>query len=91
MDELVEFDKRVKKQLQTSDFTYNVELKIDGLALSVVYEDGKLVQASTRGDGLIGENVTENVKTIADVPKILPEPLSMEFRGECYMPKKSVC
>lgn len=89
MDELVEFDKRVKKQLQTSDFTYNVELKIDGLALSVVYEDGKLVQASTRGDGLIGENVTENVKTIADVPKILPEPLSMEFRGECYMPKKA--
>ncbi len=66
---------------------YNVELKIDGLALSLIYENGRLVQGSTRGDGNIGEDVTKNVLTIASVPKTLKRPLSLEVRGECYMPK----
>lgn len=66
---------------------YNVELKIDGLALSLIYENGKLVQGSTRGDGNVGEDVTRNVLTIASVPKQLKQPLSLEVRGECYMPK----
>ncbi|MFD1429487.1 NAD-dependent DNA ligase LigA [Lacticaseibacillus mingshuiensis] len=66
---------------------YNVELKIDGLSLSLVYEQGRLVQGSTRGNGRIGEDVTANVRTIASVPQTLPEPLDIEVRGECYMPK----
>lgn len=66
---------------------YNVELKIDGLSLSLVYEGGRLVQGSTRGDGNIGEDVTKNVRTLPDVPQTLPEPLDLEVRGECYMPK----
>lgn len=66
---------------------YNVELKIDGLSLSLVYTDGQLTQASTRGNGHVGEDVTANVRTIQDVPQTLPEPLTIEVRGECYMPK----
>ena len=90
IDELMDFNAR---QQDNDDGEvapeYNLELKIDGLSLSLVYENGKLVQGSTRGNGVIGEDVTANVKTIKSVPRELPEPLSIEFRGECYMPKSS--
>ena len=90
VDELMDFNHR---QQENGDVTvtpeYNLELKIDGLSLSLVYENGKLVQGSTRGNGTIGEDVTANVMTIKSVPHQLPEPLTLEFRGECYMPKAS--
>ena len=90
IDELMDFNQR---QQDNDDVNvtpeYNLELKIDGLSLSLVYENGRLVQGSTRGNGNIGEDVTANVMTIKSVPHQLPEPLSLEFRGECYMPKES--
>ncbi|MGM9891216.1 NAD-dependent DNA ligase LigA [Limosilactobacillus sp.] len=88
VDELMDFNAR-QQENNDVDVTpeYNLELKIDGLSLSLVYENGRLVQGSTRGNGVIGEDVTANVKTIKSVPQQLPEPLSIEFRGECYMPK----
>lgn len=90
VDELLDFNARQQGEDEAdSPFEYNLELKIDGLSLSVVYENGKLVQASTRGNGSIGEDVTANVKTIKEVPQQLKEPLSLEFRGECYMPKEA--
>ncbi|MQS75911.1 NAD-dependent DNA ligase LigA [Lactobacillus halodurans] len=85
--ELAEFNDRIEKNVG-HEVDYNVELKIDGLSLSLIYENGILVQGSTRGNGTIGENVTENVKTIADVPQKLSRPLSFEVRGECFMSKK---
>lgn len=87
VDELHEFNERQQADLSDQDVEYNLELKIDGLSLSLVYENGRLVQGSTRGNGTIGEDVTANVMTIKDIPHQLPEPLSVEFRGECYMPK----
>ena len=90
IDELLDFNARQQESSVVDvDPEYNLELKIDGLSLSLVYENGKLVQGSTRGNGVIGEDVTPNVMTIKSVPHELPEPLSIEFRGECYMPKKS--
>ena len=68
---------------------YICELKIDGLAISINYENGKLVSAATRGDGTVGENVTENIKTIFSIPKTLKTKKSFEVRGEVYLPKKS--
>ena len=65
------------------------ELKIDGLAISLKYENGRFVQGATRGDGRIGENITANLKMVKAIPKKLTEPLNIEVRGECYMPKKS--
>ena len=85
-EELSEWDARMQSNVG-HPVDYNVELKIDGLALSLIYENGKLVQGSTRGDGNVGEDVTRNVLTIASVPKQLKQPLSLEVRGECYMPK----
>ncbi|MDO1605214.1 NAD-dependent DNA ligase LigA [Lactobacillus sp. YT155] len=88
LEELEDFDRRLQKNVGR-EFEYNVELKIDGLALSLIYENGELVQGSTRGDGVIGEDVTNNIMTINDIPKKLSEPISLEVRGECYMPKSS--
>lgn len=85
--ELAEFNERIEKNVG-HEVDYNVELKIDGLSLSLIYENGILVQGSTRGNGTIGENVTENVKTIKDIPQKLSKPLSFEVRGECFMSKK---
>ena len=90
IDELMDFNQRQQDNGDVSVTPeYNLELKIDGLSLSLVYENGRLVQGSTRGNGNIGEDVTANVMTIKSIPHQLPEPLSLEFRGECYMPKES--
>lgn len=90
VEELHDFNVRQQESLDhPQDLAYDLELKIDGLSLSLVYENGKLIQASTRGNGVIGEDVTANAMTIKDIPHQLPEPLSLEFRGECYMPKES--
>lgn len=87
-EELTDFDARIQKEIG-HPVEYNIELKIDGLSLSLEYQNGKLFRASTRGNGTIGEDVTKNVLTIADVPQTLPEPLTIEVRGECYMPKSA--
>ncbi|MDF7637037.1 NAD-dependent DNA ligase LigA [Leuconostocaceae bacterium ESL0958] len=88
LEELGEWEDRTVKALGFQP-EYNAELKIDGLAVSLKYENGRLVQASTRGNGLIGEDVTANVLTIDSIPKQLQEPITIEVRGEIYMPKAS--
>lgn len=86
--DLRDFDRRVQEETG-SKVTYICELKIDGLAISLRYENGRFVQGATRGDGTIGEDITENLKTIRTVPLRLQEPISIEVRGEAYMPKQS--
>ncbi|QQD85034.1 NAD-dependent DNA ligase LigA [Jeotgalicoccus sp. ATCC 8456] len=81
------FDKRVKQVLNSP--TYMCELKIDGLAVSLTYDNGKFTIGATRGDGTVGENITENLKTIHAIPLSVPTDLSFEVRGEAYMPKSS--
>lgn len=88
LEELEEWNARTTKTLGFQS-AYNLELKIDGLAVALTYVDGKLIQASTRGNGMIGEDVTANVKMIKVIPQILNEPLTIEVRGEIYMPKSS--
>lgn len=85
-DELNNWMNNTQKSF-TEALSYNAELKIDGLAISLIYENGKLMQASTRGDGNIGEDVTKNIKQINGIPSQLNEPISIEVRGEVYMPK----
>ncbi|QIE61287.1 NAD-dependent DNA ligase LigA [Lactobacillus delbrueckii] len=87
-EELAEFDQRVQKAIG-HPVAYNVELKIDGLSLSLEYEEGRLKRASTRGNGQVGEDVTKNVKYIKDVPQKLPKAITTEVRGECYMSKEA--
>lgn len=89
-DELREFDRRVKEGLQTDKVEYITELKIDGLSMNLVYENGRLVQGLTRGDGRVGEDVTANVKTINSIPLYIENaPPYIEVRGEVYMPRES--
>ncbi|MBM7646621.1 DNA ligase (NAD+) [Scopulibacillus daqui] len=86
--DLREFDRRVR-QGAGDDVHYVCELKFDGLAVSLTYENGRFVQGATRGNGTIGEDITSNLKTIRSIPLKLKEPLSIEVRGEAYMPKRS--
>ena len=86
-EELEAFDARVRKELPHP--TYICELKIDGLSISLTYEKGILVVGATRGDGSVGENITENLKRVKDIPLTLPEELDITVRGECYMPRAS--
>ena len=83
-EDLRDFDSRVKKLVPNDKVEYICELKIDGLAISINYENGKLVSAATRGDGTVGEDVTENIKTIFSIPKVLKDNRSFEVRGEVF-------
>ena len=87
-EDLIAFNQRVEKALGQA-VNYTCELKIDGLSISLRYEEGKFVRGATRGDGTIGEDITENLKTVRSIPLQLAQPYSMEVRGECYMPKQS--
>lgn len=86
-DEIFEFDQRIKKTIPNP--TYVCELKIDGLSVSLLYENGKLIRGATRGNGIIGEDITHNVETIKSIPLIINDKRKIEVRGEIYMPKKS--
>ncbi|TYR79138.1 NAD-dependent DNA ligase LigA [Priestia megaterium] len=86
--DLRDFDRRVR-QVVGEEFSYVCELKIDGLAVSLRYEGGYFVQGATRGDGSVGEDITENLKTIRSIPLRTKEPVTMEVRGEAFMPRKS--
>ncbi|HAQ1759029.1 TPA: NAD-dependent DNA ligase LigA [Enterococcus faecium] len=87
-EELIAFDQRVQKAVGRV-VDYCCELKIDGLSVSLRYEGGNFVRGATRGDGTVGENITENLKTVRSVPIKLKEPMNIEVRGECFMPKRS--
>lgn len=87
-EEIIEFDKRIKKDGYSPQ--YVCELKIDGLSVSLHYEQGKLVRAATRGNGQIGDDITNNVKTIKTIPLVLKEKVDIEVRGEIYMSKDTL-
>lgn len=86
-EDLRAFDQRVRQN--AGDVTYMCELKIDGLAVSLTYENGQFTRGATRGDGTVGENITENLRTIHAIPLSIDSDLSFEVRGEAYMPKRS--
>ena len=86
-EELEAFDQRVRKEFPS--ISYVCELKIDGLSISLTYENGVLVTGATRGDGSVGEDITENLKRVKDIPLVLPKPVNITVRGECYMPRAS--
>lgn len=84
-EDLRDFDERIKRFLRTEDIQYSVENKIDGLNITLWYQDGVLTKALTRGDGKIGEDVTHSIRTIRNVPLTLPDPITAEFGGECFI------
>ena len=86
-EEIIDFDEKVKKTIHNPK--YVCELKIDGLSVSLLYKKGKLVRAATRGDGVTGEDITHNAKTIKDIPLKINKPIDIEVRGEIYMSKAS--
>ena len=86
-EDLRDFNQRIAQDV--GEVAYVCELKIDGLAVSLHYEDGLFVRGATRGDGTVGEDITHNLKTIKAIPLKLPEPVTMEVRGEAFMPKGS--
>ena len=86
-EELRKFDQRIREQV--GQVEYMCELKIDGLAVSLKYENGRFVQGLTRGDGTTGEDITENLRTIHAIPLKIKESLTFEVRGEAYMPRRS--
>ena len=86
-EELDAFDRRIKEEFPQAD--YLAELKIDGLSISLTYVNGRLRVGATRGDGTVGENITENLKRVRDIPLHLPENIDLTVRGECYLPKAS--
>lgn len=88
VEELKEFDSRIRNIINKNMIEYFLELKFDGLAISLQYEKGKLIRGSTRGDGVTGEDVTHNIKTIKSIPLRLKEPIDIEVRGEVVMPNK---
>ena len=87
-DELRAFDERVRKTLNDEEVSYVVETKIDGLSVSLEYEKGVFVRGATRGNGLVGEDVTENLKTVKHIPKTLKEPVTITVRGEVFIGKE---
>lgn len=87
-EDLRDFDRKIRQSIG-NNFSYVCELKIDGLAISLRYENGVFVQGATRGDGTVGEDITANLKTIRAIPLRLKDPVTIEVRGEAYMPKKS--
>lgn len=86
-EEIIDFDKRIKKNIK-SDYSYSGELKIDGVSISLIYESGILQRAITRGNGVLGEDITQNVKTIKSIPLKISKDLNIEVRGEIFMPNK---
>lgn len=86
--ELREFDERVKRFLRVEQLNYSCELKIDGINITLWYEQGKLIRALTRGDGNVGEDVTHSIKTCKNIPLVLPQPLDLEVSGECFIAHK---
>ena len=88
-EDLRSFDKRVRNGLETDDYSYICELKIDGLAVSLRYENGEFVQGATRGDGTTGEDITQNLRTIRSIPLRIDLEGAIEVRGEAFMPQKS--
>ncbi|MGG3885269.1 NAD-dependent DNA ligase LigA [Brevibacillus panacihumi] len=86
-EDLRDFDRRVRQTVGNQAVRYVCELKIDGLAVSLLYENGLFVKGATRGDGTTGEDITQNLRTIRSIPLRLRRPLSLEARGEAYMPK----
>ena len=87
-EELYEFDERTKKALETNNVNYVVETKIDGLSVSLEYKNGEFVRGATRGNGLVGEDITENLKTIKNIPQKLKEKIDIIVRGEVFIGKK---